>query len=121
MSNRQARSPIPAARDAAPVWNIAVPARPGRLAGVRMAGFTSRANGLVDAQLIRFDHAAHRLAAGHSAALVAAESGYTDQSHLHRDVRTFAGVTPRAVATAPWLSVDDIAWAESGTFLQDTR
>jgi AraC-like DNA-binding protein len=63
------------------------------------------------AQLIRFDHAAHRLAAGHSAALVAAESGYTDQSHLHRDVRTFAGVTPTAVASAPWLAVDPVAWA----------
>jgi AraC-like DNA-binding protein len=63
------------------------------------------------AQLIRFDHAAHRLAAGHSAALVAAESGYTDQSHLHRDVKTFAGVTPATVAVAPWLAVDDIAWA----------
>jgi AraC-like DNA-binding protein len=62
------------------------------------------------AQLIRFDHAAHRLAAGHSAALVAAESGYSDQSHLHRDVKTFAGVTPAAVAAAPWLAVDDIAW-----------
>ena len=63
------------------------------------------------AQLIRFDHAAHRLAAGHSAALVAAESGYADQSHLHRDVVAFAGVTPRAVAVAPWLAVDHIAWA----------
>ena len=63
------------------------------------------------AQLIRFDHAAHRLAAGHSAALVAAEGGYADQSHLHRDVTTFAGITPRAVAAAPWLAVDDIAWA----------
>jgi AraC-like DNA-binding protein len=63
------------------------------------------------AQLVRFDHAAHRLAAGHSAALVAAQSGYADQSHLHRDVMTFAGVTPRAVAVAPWLAVDDIAWA----------
>jgi AraC-like DNA-binding protein len=63
------------------------------------------------AQLIRFDHAAHRLAAGHSPADVAAESGYADQSHLHRDVLTFAGVTPSAVAAAPWLAVDPVAWA----------
>ena len=63
------------------------------------------------AQLIRFDHAAHRLAAGHSAALVAAESGYADQSHLHRDVTAFAGLTPAAVAVAPSLAVDDVAWA----------
>jgi AraC-like DNA-binding protein len=62
------------------------------------------------AQLIRFDHAAHRLAAGHSAALVAAEGGYVDQSHLHRDAMSFAGVTPTAVAVAPWLAVDDVAW-----------
>jgi len=63
------------------------------------------------AQLIRFDQAAHRLAVGHSPALVAAETGYFDQSHLHRDVMTFAGVTPAAVAAAPWLAVDPIAWA----------
>jgi AraC-like DNA-binding protein len=63
-------------------------------------------------RLVRFDHAAHRLAAGDSPAQVAAESGYVDQSHLHRDVRTFAGLTPAAVAAAPWLAVDDIAWAD---------
>jgi AraC-like DNA-binding protein len=63
------------------------------------------------AQLVRFDHAAHRLAAGRSPALVAAENGYADQSHLHRDVMAFAGVTPMAVAAAPWLAVDDRAWA----------
>ena len=62
------------------------------------------------AQLIRFDHAAHRLAAGHSAALVAADSGYADQSHLHRDVMAFAGMKPTAVAVSPFLAVDDVAW-----------
>jgi AraC-like DNA-binding protein len=63
------------------------------------------------AQLIRFDHAAHRLAAGQSAALVAAESGYVDQSHLHRDVMAFAGITPTAISVAPFLAVDGVAWA----------
>jgi AraC-like DNA-binding protein len=63
------------------------------------------------AQLVRFDHAAHRLAAGHSAARVAAETGYVDQSHLHREAMVFAGLTPGAVAVAPWLAVDDVAWA----------
>jgi AraC-like DNA-binding protein len=62
------------------------------------------------AQLIRFDHAAHRLAAGQAAAAVAADSGYADQSHLHRDVMTFTGVTPATVASAPFLAVDDVAW-----------
>jgi AraC-like DNA-binding protein len=62
------------------------------------------------AQLIRFDHAAHRLAAGHSPAQVAADGGYVDQSHLHRDVKAFTGGTPTAVAVAPWLAVDDVAW-----------
>ncbi|MGA4844155.1 helix-turn-helix domain-containing protein [Streptomyces sp. G45] len=62
------------------------------------------------ARLVRFDHAVHRLAAGHTAVRVAAESGYADQSHLHRDVMAFAGVTPAAAAAAPWLAVDDIAW-----------
>ncbi|WP_369211980.1 AraC family transcriptional regulator [Streptomyces flavofungini] len=63
------------------------------------------------AQLIRFDHAAHRLATGHSPGSAAAESGYADQSHLHRDVMAFTGATPTAVSTAPWLAVDDVAWA----------
>jgi hypothetical protein len=42
---------------------------------------------------------------------VAAESGYADQSHLNRDVMAFAGATPTAVAVAPWLAVDPVAWA----------
>lgn len=65
------------------------------------------------ARLVRFDHAAHLLAAGHAAASVAAESGYVDQSHLHHEVKAFTGLTPSAVAVAPWLAIDDIAWPAS--------
>lgn len=64
-------------------------------------------------RLVRFDHAAHLLAAGHAAAGVATDSGYVDQSHLHREVKAFAGLTPTAVASAPWLAIDDVAWPAS--------
>ncbi|RRO15641.1 AraC family transcriptional regulator [Saccharopolyspora rhizosphaerae] len=63
------------------------------------------------AQLVRFDHAVHRLVAGESPASVAAGSGYVDQAHLHHEVKEFAGLTPAAVAGAQWLAVDDVAWA----------
>ncbi|WP_330242486.1 helix-turn-helix domain-containing protein [Streptomyces sp. NBC_00525] len=62
------------------------------------------------ASLIRFDHAAHRLVAGEGAARVAAETGYADQPHLHREVMAFTGATPAAVAREPFLAVDPIAW-----------
>ncbi|MEO3930106.1 helix-turn-helix transcriptional regulator [Micromonosporaceae bacterium B7E4] len=62
------------------------------------------------ARLVRFDHAAHLLATGHAAARVAAESGYVDQSHLHREIKASSGLTPTAVAEAPWLAIDDVAW-----------
>jgi AraC-like DNA-binding protein len=62
------------------------------------------------AKLIRFDHAAHRLSAGHGAASVAAETGYVDQSHLHRDVLEFTGGTPSTMVDDTWLAVDHIAW-----------
>ncbi|CAL9328330.1 hypothetical protein SUDANB151_00015 [Streptomyces sp. enrichment culture] len=65
------------------------------------------------ARLVRFDHAAHLLAAGNAAAQVAARSGYVDQAHLHREVKAFTGVTPTAVAAAPWLAIDDVAWPTS--------
>ena len=64
------------------------------------------------ARLVRFDHAAHLLAAGHTAAGVASVGGYADQSHLHREVRTFTGLTPADVAVAPWLAIDDVAWPD---------
>jgi AraC-like DNA-binding protein len=66
-------------------------------------------------KLIRFDHAAHRLVAGEGAARVAADTGYADQSHLHRDVMEFTGATPATVAGEPFLAVDDIAWPGRGT------
>ncbi|MEU6861116.1 helix-turn-helix domain-containing protein [Glycomyces sp. NPDC046736] len=62
------------------------------------------------ARLVRFDHAAHRLASGRGAAEVAAATGYADQSHLHREVKAFTGLTPTALARAPWLAIDDVAW-----------
>lgn len=66
-------------------------------------------------KLVRFDHAAHRLVAGEGAAHVAADTGYADQSHLHRDVMAFTGTTPATVADEPFLAVDDIAWPSRGT------
>ncbi|MBL1081072.1 AraC family transcriptional regulator [Streptomyces actinomycinicus] len=66
-------------------------------------------------KLVRFDHAAHRLVAGEGAARVAADAGYADQSHLHRDVMAFTGATPATVAGEPFLAVDDIAWPGRGS------
>ncbi|MFE6667417.1 helix-turn-helix domain-containing protein [Streptomyces sp. NPDC057697] len=66
-------------------------------------------------RLVRFDHAAHRLVAGERAARVAADAGYADQSHLHRDVMAFTGATPATVADEPFLAVDDIAWPGRGS------
>lgn len=66
------------------------------------------------AKLVRFDHAVHGLVAGQDAAGVAADGGYTDQSHLHRDVAAFTGLTPATVVNEPFLAVDTIAWGWPG-------
>ncbi|WP_249714103.1 AraC family transcriptional regulator [Rhizomonospora bruguierae] len=66
------------------------------------------------AKLVRFDHAVHRLVAGQDATAAAADGGYTDQSHLHRDVVAFTGLTPTTVVNEPFLAVDDIAWGWPG-------
>lgn len=66
------------------------------------------------AKLVRFDHAVHGLVAGQDTAAVAADGGYTDQSHLHRDVAAFTGLTPATVVNEPFLAVDDIAWGWPG-------
>jgi AraC-like DNA-binding protein len=44
-------------------------------------------------RVLRFRRAVAMLRAGHPAADTAAASGYADQPHLHREVRTFAGIT----------------------------
>ncbi|MCF3120400.1 helix-turn-helix domain-containing protein [Streptomyces arenae] len=65
------------------------------------------------AKLVRFDRAVHRMLAGEGAARAAADGGYCDQSHLHRDVMAFTGATPAAVVREPFLTVDDRAWPTS--------
>ncbi|MFF0579823.1 helix-turn-helix domain-containing protein [Streptosporangium saharense] len=113
------------------VWDVARPVRPSRVAGIDMAGFRDRGMGgdgwsrkrlwsrfrsqiglpsKRAVKLVRFDHAAHRLAAGERAVGVAAETGYADQSHLRRNVLAFTETTPAAIAGEPWLAVDDLAW-----------
>ncbi|MER5389022.1 helix-turn-helix domain-containing protein [Saccharopolyspora sp. NPDC002686] len=67
------------------------------------------------AKLVRFDHAVHRLAAGQHAAGVAADTGYADQAHLHRDVLAFTGTTPATMTSRVWLAVDEIAWTAHRT------
>jgi AraC-like DNA-binding protein len=44
-------------------------------------------------RILRFRRAVAQLQAGRAAADVAADSGYADQPHLHREVRAFAGAT----------------------------
>ncbi|WP_244975893.1 helix-turn-helix domain-containing protein [Nocardia huaxiensis] len=61
-------------------------------------------------ELVRFDHAAHLLAAGRPPAEVAAEAGYADQSHLHRRIKSIVDLTPNGVAKASWLAIDEVAW-----------
>ena len=73
------------------------------------------------AKLVRFDHAVHGLVAGQDAARVAADGGYTDQSHLHRDVAAFTGLTPATVVNEPFLAIDDIAWGWRGARKAATR
>ncbi|MEC3915439.1 helix-turn-helix domain-containing protein [Nocardia sp. CDC160] len=63
------------------------------------------------ASLVRFDRAAHHLAAGRDAARVAADCGYVDQSHLHREVVAFTGMTPVALAGDPGFAADHLAYA----------
>ncbi|MFC4373071.1 helix-turn-helix domain-containing protein [Nocardia halotolerans] len=50
------------------------------------------------AMVVRFRSAFELLLTGRTIAEAAVTCGYSDQSHLHRDMSTFAGVTPGALA-----------------------
>ncbi|MFD4444004.1 helix-turn-helix domain-containing protein [Nocardia sp. NPDC058519] len=50
------------------------------------------------AMVVRFRHAFDLLTTGRSPANVAVACGYSDQSHLHREVSAFAGITPGALS-----------------------
>ncbi|MGW4071692.1 helix-turn-helix domain-containing protein [Nocardia grenadensis] len=71
------------------------------------------------AMLVRFRHAVDGLVAGGSAADIAACCGYTDQSHLGRDMSSFIGVTPATLTREmlnPFSRRRHQAW---GTFFLD--
>lgn len=67
----------------------------------------------VAARVLRFNRASHLLARGVPAAAVSAGCGYTDQSHLVREFRALAGVTPGGFVA----ELDP----EQVTFLQDVE
>jgi AraC-like DNA-binding protein len=70
------------------------------------------------AMLVRFRHAVEGLLAGRPAADVAADCGYTDQSHLSRDVSSFAGATPGALTGEPLTPISKLRYQTWGTFFQ---
>ncbi len=65
------------------------------------------------AKLVRFDRVIHHLIAGRGVALIAAECGYADQSHLHREVLAFSGTTPSALAGLPGLAENHRAYGDA--------
>ncbi|MEU6832539.1 helix-turn-helix domain-containing protein [Nocardia beijingensis] len=73
------------------------------------------------AMLVRFRHAVEGLLAGIPAAEVAVTCGYTDQSHLCRDVSSFAGTTPGSLTAQPLSPVSRHRYLAWGTFFPAQR
>ncbi|MGW4717124.1 helix-turn-helix domain-containing protein [Nocardia sp. NPDC004260] len=70
------------------------------------------------AMLVRFRHAVEGLLTGLPAADVAATCGYTDQSHLCRDVSSFAEITPGALTAEPLTAISKHRYRVWGTFFR---
>ncbi|WP_039798513.1 helix-turn-helix transcriptional regulator [Nocardia araoensis] len=70
------------------------------------------------AMLVRFRHAVEGLLAGFPAADVAVTCGYTDQSHLCRDVSSFAEVTPGALTAEPLTAISRHRYRAWGSFFR---
>ncbi|MGV9817273.1 helix-turn-helix domain-containing protein [Nocardia xishanensis] len=68
------------------------------------------------AMLVRFRHAVEGLVTGVPAADVAVTCGYTDQSHLCRDVSSFADITPGTLAGEPLAGFSKDRHEAWGTF-----
>src|SRR5262249_49003790 len=69
-SSHAPRRPAEPLRAAAAVWDIAVPSRPGRMPGVRMAGFSERAKDLVDLPVVPYPAVTLVIDLGHEPLLV---------------------------------------------------
>ncbi|KAF0847103.1 helix-turn-helix protein [Nocardia caishijiensis] len=70
------------------------------------------------AMLVRFRCAVDGLLGGRTAAEVAAECGYADQAHLHRDISIFADSTPGVLATRYLPDIARYRHQAWGTFSQ---
>src|SRR5262245_48738212 len=83
--------PAESVRAASAVWDIAVPSRPGRSAGVSMAGFSDRAKDLVDLPVVPYPAVTLVIDLGHGPLLVEHASGQPRRGSLA------AGLAPGAV------------------------